>query len=109
MSADERRWKSTLHTRIALRAAVCTGGRGRAECSCESPLACRYCNSIGDTYTLGKVLGKGQFGTTRIAVHKETGEKYACKTVSKRKIVSKQVRQTRSFSYRVAVAELPAA
>lgn len=54
--------------------------------------ACRYCHDIGDTYTLGKVLGKGQFGTTRIAVHKETGEKFACKTVSKRKIVSKQVR-----------------
>ena len=53
----------------------------------------RYCNDIGDKFNLGKVLGKGQFGTTRIAVDRQTGEKYACKTVSKRKIVKKQVRQ----------------
>jgi len=37
-------------------------------------------------YNLGKVLGKGQFGTTRLAVSKETGEKLACKTISKRKL-----------------------
>jgi serine/threonine protein kinase len=52
---------------------------------------CRFQQDIGEKYILGKVLGKGQFGTTRIAIHKETGEKFACKTISKRKIVKQQV------------------
>jgi calcium-dependent protein kinase len=39
-------------------------------------------------YELGKVLGKGQFGTTRLATHKKTGEKLACKSISKRKLVT---------------------
>ncbi len=30
--------------------------------------------------------GKGQFGTTRLAIHRETGEKLACKSISKRKL-----------------------
>ncbi len=34
----------------------------------------------------GKVLGKGQFGTTRLAVHKKDGAKYAVKSVAKRKL-----------------------
>ena len=29
---------------------------------------------VRDVYDIGKVLGKGQFGTTRLATHKETGE-----------------------------------
>lgn len=53
--------------------------------------ACRYGHDITSVYNLGKVLGKGQFGTTRIAIHKNTGEKYACKTISKRKLVKQQV------------------
>lgn len=41
---------------------------------------------VRNHYDLGKVLGKGQFGTTRVAVDRETGRKYACKTISKRKL-----------------------
>ena len=41
-------------------------------------------------YDLGKVLGKGQFGTTRLATHKKTGEKLACKSISKRKLVTSE-------------------
>lgn len=37
-------------------------------------------------YDLGKVLGRGQFGTTRIAVEKATKAKYAVKSISKRKM-----------------------
>ena len=54
-------------------------------------VVCRYWKDISEQFTLGKVLGKGQFGTTRIASKKSTGEKSACKTISKRKIVKKQV------------------
>ena len=42
---------------------------------------------ITEEYDLGKVLGRGQFGTTRIAVSKATRQKFACKSISKRKMV----------------------
>lgn len=41
---------------------------------------------ISTKYELGEVLGRGQFGTTRIAVDKNTGKKYACKSSSKRRM-----------------------
>lgn len=37
-------------------------------------------------YTLGRVLGRGQFGVTRLAEEKGSGEKFACKSISKRKL-----------------------
>ncbi|KAL4447969.1 hypothetical protein ABPG75_005188 [Micractinium tetrahymenae] len=37
-------------------------------------------------YHLGKVLGRGQFGTTRIAEHKEKQRSFACKSIAKRKL-----------------------
>ena len=49
---------------------------------------CHRCSGdVTAVYNLGKVMGKGQFGTTRLAVSKETGEKFACKTISKRKLI----------------------
>ena len=41
---------------------------------------------VTSLYDLGKVLGRGQFGTTRMAVEKSTGKTYACKSISKRKL-----------------------
>lgn len=41
-------------------------------------------------YNLARVLGRGQFGVTRLAEDKNTGDKYACKTISKRKLTSKE-------------------
>ena len=41
---------------------------------------------VSVVYSLGKVLGRGQFGTTRLAVEKATGKEYACKSISKRKL-----------------------
>lgn len=38
---------------------------------------------IEDAYSLGKVLGEGQFGVTRLVVHRESGQEFACKTISK--------------------------
>ncbi|XP_047334619.1 calcium-dependent protein kinase 19-like [Impatiens glandulifera] len=40
-------------------------------------------------YTLGKVLGRGQFGVTYLCTEIGTGEKYACKSISKGKVISK--------------------
>lgn len=39
-------------------------------------------------YDIGKVLGKGQFGTTRLCTDKKTGEQLAIKSISKRKLTT---------------------
>ncbi|KAF7815829.1 calcium-dependent protein kinase 2-like [Senna tora] len=40
-------------------------------------------------YTMGKELGRGQFGVTYLCTENSTGRPYACKSISKRKLVSK--------------------
>ncbi|KAL6283972.1 hypothetical protein ACE6H2_014901 [Prunus campanulata] len=40
-------------------------------------------------YTIGKELGRGQFGVTYLCTENSTGNKYACKSISKRKLVTK--------------------
>ncbi|KAK1262498.1 Calcium-dependent protein kinase 4 [Acorus gramineus] len=46
--------------------------------------------NIRDLYTLGKKLGQGQFGTTYLCTEIATGAEYACKSISKRKLISKE-------------------
>nr|DAD41718.1 TPA_asm: hypothetical protein HUJ06_016041 [Nelumbo nucifera] len=41
-------------------------------------------------YDLDKELGRGQFGITYLCTEKATGRKYACKSISKRKLVNKK-------------------
>eukprot|EP00884_Botryococcus_braunii_P005511 jgi/Botrbrau1/14961/Bobra.0018s0064.1 len=43
---------------------------------------------VSNKFNLGRVLGKGQFGTTRLAEEKSTGKEYACKSISKRKLTT---------------------
>lgn len=43
-----------------------------------------------DDYSIGAVLGKGAFGTVYQAVDKRTGQLYACKSISKAKLVCKE-------------------
>ncbi|GLT62076.1 hypothetical protein SLA2020_347410 [Shorea laevis] len=40
-------------------------------------------------YTFGKELGKGQFGVTFLCTENSTGKQYACKTISKKKLLTK--------------------
>lgn len=41
-----------------------------------------------NVYTLGRVLGKGQFGTTRLAEERASGREMACKSIAKRKLTT---------------------
>lgn len=43
---------------------------------------------LKEHYDLGRKLGHGQFGTTFLCVEKETGKEYACKSISKRKLLT---------------------
>ncbi|XP_010923910.1 calcium-dependent protein kinase 19 isoform X2 [Elaeis guineensis] len=44
-------------------------------------------------YTLGKELGRGQFGVTYLCTEMATGKRYACKSISKRKLSSANDRE----------------
>lgn len=43
-------------------------------------------DNIHDKFELGKELGRGEFGVTYKCIERETGEAYACKTISKSKL-----------------------
>ncbi|EPS73534.1 calcium-dependent protein kinase 8, partial [Genlisea aurea] len=43
-------------------------------------------NDINGKYDLGRVLGRGEFGVTYLCTDVETGEKLACKSISKKKL-----------------------
>ncbi|KAI3823871.1 hypothetical protein L1987_05316 [Smallanthus sonchifolius] len=44
-------------------------------------------------YTLGKELGRGQFGVTYLCTENSSGHTYACKSILKRKLASKNDRE----------------
>ncbi|GMI89081.1 calcium-dependent protein kinase 17 [Hibiscus trionum] len=50
----------------------------------------RPMEDIKSTYNIGKELGRGQFGVTRLCTNKTTGERFACKTIAKRKLANKE-------------------
>ncbi|XP_071734146.1 calcium-dependent protein kinase 29-like isoform X2 [Rutidosis leptorrhynchoides] len=55
----------------------------------ESILGKEYVD-LKEIYDIGKELGRGQFGVTYLCTEKATGLKYACKSISKRKLVTKK-------------------
>jgi calcium-dependent protein kinase len=50
----------------------------------------RPMEDVRATYSMGKELGRGQFGVTHLCTHKASGEKLACKTIAKRKLATKE-------------------
>ncbi|CAN7010450.1 unnamed protein product [Brassica rapa subsp. trilocularis] len=48
----------------------------------------RKTENFKEFYSLGRKLGQGQFGTTFLCVEKGTGKEYACKSISKRKLLT---------------------
>ncbi|XP_057441438.1 calcium-dependent protein kinase 17-like [Lotus japonicus] len=54
------------------------------------PVLGRPMEDVRATYSMGKELGRGQFGVTHLCTHKATGKQFACKTIAKRKLVNKE-------------------
>ncbi|MCD7460796.1 Calcium-dependent protein kinase 17 [Datura stramonium] len=54
------------------------------------PVLGRPMEDVRKTYSIGKELGRGQFGVTHLCTHKQSGEQFACKTIAKRKLVNKE-------------------
>ncbi|GAB2235614.1 hypothetical protein Droror1_Dr00026044 [Drosera rotundifolia] len=50
----------------------------------------RRTGSIKGTYSLGRRLGQGQFGTTFLAIERSTGLEFACKSIAKRKLTTSE-------------------
>lgn len=46
-------------------------------------------DDVKQFYSMGKELGRGQFGVTYLCTEISTGRRYACKSISKRKLVSR--------------------
>ncbi|TVU16027.1 hypothetical protein EJB05_39574, partial [Eragrostis curvula] len=46
--------------------------------------------NLRDLYALGRKLGQGQFGTTYLCTELATGADYACKSISKRKLITRE-------------------
>lgn len=53
-----------------------------------APLGRRPAEDVEKLYEIRQKLGEGQFGSTYVAVSKETGKKYACKRVAKSRLIS---------------------
>ncbi|KAK6938525.1 Protein kinase domain [Dillenia turbinata] len=45
---------------------------------------------LRDHYTLGRKLGQGQFGTTYLCVEKSTSNQFACKSIPKRRLLTRE-------------------
>ncbi|KAL8263654.1 hypothetical protein R6Q59_021784 [Mikania micrantha] len=54
------------------------------------PVLGRPMEDVRTSYTIGKELGRGQFGVTHLCTSKETNEQFACKTIGKRKLASQE-------------------
>ncbi|CAL5098442.1 unnamed protein product [Urochloa decumbens] len=68
---------------------------GRASTSSKpagpvGPVLGRPMEDVRATYSMGKELGRGQFGVTHLCTHRASGEKLACKTIAKRKLATKE-------------------
>ncbi|CAL9051818.1 unnamed protein product [Musa banksii] len=64
---------------------------GRAPSSAKiGPVLGNPMVDVTSLYALDKELGRGQFGVAYLCMEKSTGQKYACKSVSKRKLVTKR-------------------
>lgn len=50
----------------------------------------RPTENLRDLYQLGKELGRGQFGITYLCTERLTGHVFACKSIAKRKLVTKE-------------------
>ncbi|KAG6414029.1 hypothetical protein SASPL_126746 [Salvia splendens] len=54
------------------------------------PVLGRPMEDVRNAYTMGKELGRGQFGVTHLCTDKHTGEQFACKTIAKRKLANNE-------------------
>nr|AGJ83810.1 calcium-dependent protein kinase 3c [Vitis amurensis] len=50
----------------------------------------RNTENLKEIYSLGRKLGQGQFGTTYLCVEKANGKEFACKSIAKRRLTTRE-------------------
>lgn len=75
----------------AATAKAAVGKRSASEVtkSARDILSTKQGGDIREHYTFDRVLGKGNFGIVHLVMDKSSGEAFACKSISKRKLVAK--------------------
>lgn len=56
------------------------------------PISGKPFEDVKETYSLGRELGRGQFGITYLCTEISSGKNFACKSILKRKLIRTQVR-----------------
>jgi hypothetical protein len=72
---------------------------------CRSVLGRTQPDDVHARYAVGRVLGSGKFGVTRLAVARDSGRHYACNTISKAGLAADEeacVRQELQVMHHVA-------
>ncbi|EFN57613.1 hypothetical protein CHLNCDRAFT_30247 [Chlorella variabilis] len=72
------------------KAAVTQSGNSKQQGPVGNTVLGKPLSDVSAEYTLGKVLGRGQFGTTRIADRKGHQQSFACKSIAKRKLTCQE-------------------
>lgn len=61
----------------------------KAQAARIGPVLNRPMENVRDHYSMGRELGRGQFGVTHLCTNKVTGELLACKSIAKQKLTNK--------------------
>ncbi|CAI5468453.1 unnamed protein product [Closterium sp. Yama58-4] len=69
-------------------AAKTTSGGSKKAGNLTANVLGRPAEDVKNHFTIGRELGRGQFGVTYLCTDKSTGEQYACKSIAKRKLVT---------------------
>jgi calcium-dependent protein kinase len=76
--------------RLSSAAAAASSAGGKPAAAAVGAVLGRPMEDVRATFSVGKELGRGQFGVTHLCTHKASGEKLACKTIAKRKLASRE-------------------
>lgn len=78
------------HHNIASKSAPSSSSASSSNGNRDPPILGRPYIDMKALYNIGKELGRGQFGVTYLCTEKATGRRYACKSISRRKLIRKK-------------------
>lgn len=89
-NASNPEGKAAPHDNVSVTPKLATPNSKPSKPAPLGPVLNRPMEDVRAPYSVGKELGRGQFGVTISCTDKATGEQLACKTIARRKLVSKE-------------------
>ncbi|KAI6685444.1 hypothetical protein NL676_031357 [Syzygium grande] len=89
-NASNPEGKAALNDNVSVTPKLATPNSKPSKPAPLGPVLNRPMEDVRAPYSVGKELGRGQFGVTYSCTDKATGEQLACKTIAKRKLVSEE-------------------